>query len=316
MNSVIAVVIPCYNVANKVKDVVEGLPETVDHIIVVDDKSQDTTRTVLHQLAETNSKVIVVEHDVNQGVGGAMISGIKAALALDVDIVLKMDGDNQMDPAYIPSLLAPIQSGQCHVAKGNRFFDRRKFGSMPIMRRIGNTGLSFLIKLSSGYWSLFDPTNGYFALKTQTIKLLDLEKLDKRFFFESSLLNELYFTGAVIKDIPIPARYSDEISNLSALDCLLKFPPKLMKACVKRIIKRYFLYDFSIYTLYLLFGMPLLTFGAVFGAVEWIHYVSINQSAPTGTVMISVLSIVLGFQLMLSFIQYDMTSKLPYTGTD
>jgi len=316
MKQSIAVVIPCYNVASKVKMVVDGLPEIIDYIVLVDDKSHDDTLIVLRQMAESNDKVVIVEHESNQGVGGAMISGFKAALALKVDIVLKMDGDNQMDPAYIPKLLAPIQNKQFHVTKGNRFYDIRKLSSMPVLRRIGNLGMSFLIKSSSGYWNILDPTNGYVAIKAETLSLLNLDKLDKRFFFESSLVNELYFTGALIKDVSIPARYSDESSNLSLFDCLLKFPPKLMKASIKRIIKRYFIYDFSIYTIYLLFGLPLLLFGMVFGGLKWAHYASIDVPAPTGTVMIAVLSIVIGFQLLLSFIQYDMTSKLPYAGND
>lgn len=316
MKRTIAVVIPCYNVASKVREVVEGLPEIIDYMILIDDKSFDNTLTVLQQLAESNNKVVIVKHEDNQGVGAAVISGFKAALALDVDIVLKMDGDNQMDPAYIPLLLAPIQKNQCHVAKGNRFYDIRKLSSMPVVRRIGNIGMSFLIKASSGYWNILDPTNGYLAIKAETLKLLNMDKLDKRFFFESSFLNELNFTGALIKDVPIPPKYSDETSNLSIIDCLLKFPPKLVKASIKRIIKRYFLYNFSIYTIYLLFGLPMLVFGIVFGAIKWVHYASMGVPAPTGTVMISVLSIVLGFQLMLSFIQYDMTSKLPYAGNE
>lgn len=312
----IAVVIPCYKVTEHIKDVVAGLPDYIQHLILVDDKSPDNTLEVLHKLASENQKIIIVEHTINQGVGGAMISGFKKALEIGCDIIVKMDGDDQMDPDYLPSLIKPIAQGQCHFSKGNRFFDLRKLSQMPLVRRLGNLGLSFLIKAASGYWSVFDPTNGYFAINANALKLMDFDNLDKRYFFESSFLIELYYTGAIIKDIPIPARYGDEVSNLSVSNTLLKFPPKLFKAFIKRILLRYFIYDFSIYTIYLLSGIPLLIFGILFGLIKWIHYDALNILAPTGTVMIAVLSIVIGFQLLLSVVQYDINSKMPYAGQE
>jgi glycosyltransferase involved in cell wall biosynthesis len=323
MKSGIAVVIPCYKVEKHIKDVVVGLPDFIDHIILVDDKSPDSTLQVINEIfagyqntPEQKNKISIVKHEENQGVGGAMISGFTRALELGCKIVVKMDGDGQMDPAYISSLIKPLENSRCHVTKGNRFYDLKALMQMPFARRLGNFGLGFLIKAASGYWSVFDPTNGFFAIKADTLRLMDFDRLDKRYFFESSFLIELYYTGAVIKDISIPARYGEESSNLSIYKSLWQFPPKLCKAFIRRILLRYFIYDFTVYTIYLLLGLPLFLFGVIFGIVKWIHYSNLNIMTPTGTVMIAVLSIVIGFQLLLSVIQYDTSAKMPYIGND
>jgi glycosyltransferase involved in cell wall biosynthesis len=310
----IIVVIPCFKVENSIALVVKGIPKYVKTIILVDDKSTDKTLEVIRDLRSIDSRVFVVEHSENQGVGGAMLSGFQTALDFGAEIIVKMDGDNQMDPEYLPDLINPIIDGRCHFSKGNRFHDLRKLREMPFVRRVGNLGLSFLIKLASGYWSVFDPTNGYFAIKANTLRLIDLERLDKRYFFESSFLIELYYTGARIADIPIPARYGDEESNLSVFRTLVTFPFKLLKAFARRVLLRYFIYDFSIYSIYLLVGLPMLLFGVLFGLINWIHYDSLGKVTPTGTVMISVLSIVISIQLLLSVIHFDTNSILPYRG--
>jgi len=314
MNLKICVVIPCYKVSKSISSVVSEIPPMIDYIVLVDDKSPDNTLQVLSQIHAKDERVHVVNHQKNTGVGGAMISGFNKAFQLGCDIILKMDGDGQMDPDYIQSLVEPIRNNQCHFSKGNRFNDFNQLRQMPLVRQIGNLGLSFLIKAASGYWSVFDPTNGYFAISAETLKLMDFNRLDKRYFFESSFLIELYYTGAIIRDIPIPARYGDEESHLSVLQTLMTFPPKLFKAFLRRIILRYYILDFSIFSIYLLIAVPLLFFGLTFGAWNWMHYYNLNITAPTGTVMIAVLSIVIGFQLLLSVIQFDFNSSLPYRG--
>lgn len=312
MQEKICIVIPCYKVELKIKKVVLGLPDFIDSIILIDDCSPDRTYKILQDLAISNPKVTLMQHTKNMGVGGAMITGFKEALKSGCSIIIKMDGDDQMDPLYLPDLIEPLRNQTAHFAKGNRFYDLEALQRMPVIRRFGNLGLSFLIKAASGYWSIFDPTNGYFAINSGTLNVINLDKLDKRYFFESSFLIELYYSGAIIEDVDIPARYGDEISNLSIKKTLLGFPPKLLKALFKRLILRYFVYDFSIFSIYLLVGLPLLVFGICFGFVKWIEYDAKNITAPTGTVMIAVLSIVLGFQLLLSVIQYDISSKMPY----
>ena len=305
---IISVIIPCYNVAKHIEEVIKHLPAEVNHIITVNDRSPDDTEAILLRLQKENSKIIYLKHEVNQGVGGAMLTGFKKSLELNCDITIKMDGDNQMDPAYIPALLKPLIDNTADFTKGNRFRDLNALKSMPFGRRVGNLGLSFLIKGASGYWNIFDPTNGYFAIKNDVLQSFNFKQIHKRYFFESSMLIELYHVGAVVQDVPMKARYGDEVSGLSKTKTLLEFPPKLILAFFRRIILKYFLYEFNIASLFLLLGFPLFTLGAIYGIVNFIKYTSEKIAAPTGTVVIPTLLITLGFQLLLAAANYDITN--------
>ncbi len=306
------VLIPCYKVAQQITHTVRTLPEWVDRIVLINDCSPDETGTILNQLKEEDTRICVLENAVNMGVGGAMKAGFDYAIQSNCQCIVKMDGDGQMDPAFLPNLLEPLIQGDADFSKGNRFNDFKALQQMPILRRAGNLGLSFLIKASSGYWDIFDPTNGYFAINQKVLQKIDLSRLANRYFFESSLLNELYFTGAELKDIPMPAIYGEEVSNLSISKTLFTFPPKLFKALIRRLILKYFIFDFNLTSIYILAGLPMFVFGIVFGIINWIHYASIDVQAPLGTVMLSVLPFILGFQMLLSATQHDVKSKNPF----
>src|ERR1035437_4089920 len=291
----ITVVIPCYKVAAHIESTVSGLPEWVDYLVLVNDYSPDNTIDILNQLAAKNPKVSVLSNPVNLGVGGAMITGFRHALQTDTDIVVKLDGGGQMNPKYLPAMLQPLCEKAAEFTKGNRFNDFKALKGMPASRRIGNLGLSFMIKAASGYWEVFDPSNGFIAISKTTLQKIDIETLPHRYFFESSLLIELYYTGARIQDVPMPAIYGEEVSNLSVAKTLFGFPPKLLKALFKRIMLSYFIYDFSITSIYILAGLPLFLYGLTYGIVKWIHFASMDVPAPTGTVMLAVLPFILGF---------------------
>lgn len=308
----ITVVVPCYKVAGSIEGVVAGLPPEVSAVVLVDDASPDATAQALERLRLADPRVRVVSHARNQGVGGAMVTGFREALALGADVVVKVDGDGQMDSAYIVPMAQAVARGECDMAKGNRFQAREMIRRMPAVRRAGNLGVGFLVKIASGYWDIVDPANGFVCLSAAVLRRVDMERLDRRFFFESSLLIELFYAGARIKDVAMPAIYADEVSNLSVWRTLLAFPPKLARAFARRVWLRYFVYDFNICSLYILFGAPLFLFGVVFGAAKWAHFASISLAAPTGTVMIALLAIVLGFQMLLAAVQYDMTARNPF----
>lgn len=305
---IITVVIPCYNVSRHIEDVINKLPQEVNWIITVNDRSKDDTEKILSKLQEENKKVIFINHEQNQGVGGAMITGFNKSIELNSDITIKIDGDDQMDSSYIPALLKPIVENKADYTKGNRFRDFKALRQMPVLRRFGNLGLSFMIKAASGYWNIFDPNNGFVAISNEMLKTIDINKIHKRYFFESSMLIELYHADAVIQEIPMKARYGNEVSNLSLTRTLFGFPPKLLKAFIRRIILKYFLFDFNIASLYLLFGVPLFVLGVVYGIVNYIEYGSSHTPAPTGTVVIPTLLIIMGFQLLLSATSYDVSN--------
>ncbi|MFZ1750913.1 MAG: glycosyltransferase family 2 protein [Saprospiraceae bacterium] len=304
----ISIVIPCYNVSQHIQEVISNIPTNIAWIITVNDASTDHSKEILLHLSASNKRIICIDHDHNQGVGGAMLTGYTKALELQSDIIIKMDGDGQMDAANIPKLIRPIVQNMAEFTKGNRFRDFKALRAMPLSRRIGNLGLSFIIKAASGYWNIFDPTNGFTAIKGETLAGLDFTKIHKRYYFETSMLIELYYNNAVIQDIPIKAIYGDEISGLSRLKTIFEFPPKLFVAFIKRIILKYFLFDFNIASIYLLCGIPMFLYGLIFGLINYFKYTSVNEYAPTGTILIPTLFIILGFQLLLAAIGFDISN--------
>lgn len=304
----ITVVVPAYRTEQDIEAVIKGIPDYVKHIIVVEDASPDATAELVSAFSKRDTRVNLIRHSKNQGVGGAMISGFHKALDLGAQIIVKLDSDGQMDPAYIPALITPLIQGKTDYSKGNRFRDFSSLHKMPYIRRIGNLGLSFLTKAATGYWTIFDPTNGFFAIRAEVLAMLPFEQIDKRYFFETSMLAQLYLLNAFVLDVPIPARYGNEISNLSVRKALIEFPIKLFSTFLRRITLRYYIYDFSILSLYIVTGLPLLLFGLIFGSVKWIEYASQNIPAPTGTVMLPTLCVILGIQIILSAIEIDMNS--------
>jgi glycosyltransferase involved in cell wall biosynthesis len=312
----LAVVIPAYLATDAIASVLADLPDTLRHIIVVDDASPDNTAELVRAYAARDSRIVQICHEQNQGVGGAMVSGFRKALELGAQVVVKIDGDGQMDPAYIPALVTPLLEGKADYAKGNRFRDFESLRRMPLVRRIGNLGLSFLTKAATGYWNCFDPTNGFFAIRSEILAQLPLERIDRRYFFETSMLANLYLLGAFILDVPIPARYRGERSSMSIWRVLVEFPVKLLATLVRRLLLRYFLFDFSMVSVYLLTGIPLILFGLIFGSLKWIQYLELGVPAPTGTVILPTLALILGIQFLLSAIELDMNAapKSPRSG--
>lgn len=308
-NLSVTVAIPCYNVEQHLEQVVSGLPPFVDSILLIDDCSTDGTPTLVDRLADSK-RIVSIHHERNQGVGGAMKTAFRKAIKLEADVVVKLDGDGQMDPSYIAPLVEALSDAE--FAKGNRLFDRRMLRRMPTIRRVGNMGVGFMVKAASGYWNVSDPVNGFFAIRTSTLQQMDLERVADRYFFESSMLIEMHYTGARIREVTMPAIYADEHSNLSVGKTLFSFPPRLTAAWLRRLHLSYFVYDFNICSLYILVGLPSFLFGLIFGLCEWIHYASISSPSPTGTIMVAVLTFILGFQMLLAAAQYDITAPNPF----
>ena len=305
----IAVAIPCYKVEQHLEQVVSGLPPLIDIILLVDDCSPDGTPALVDRLAD-GSRIVAIHHPQNKGVGGAMKTAFRKAMEMEADVVVKLDGDGQMDASYIAPLVEALEGAD--FTKGNRLFNRQMLRRMPAIRRIGNMGVGFMVKAASGYWNVSDPVNGFFAIRTKTLRQMDLDRVADRYFFESSMLIEMHYTGAHISEVNMPAIYGDEHSNLSVGKTFFSFPPRLIAAWLRRLHLSYFVYDFNICSLYILVGLPSFLFGLIFGLCEWIHYASISSPSPTGTIMVAVLTFILGFQMLLSAAQYDITAPNPF----
>jgi dolichol-phosphate mannosyltransferase len=301
----IAVVVPCYRVSRQAADVVAAIGPEVDRIFVVDDACPEQTGKLISQ-SSGDARIKVIRHLENQGVGGAVITGYRAALAEGADIVVKIDGDGQMDPAMIARVVAPLLAGSADYTKGNRFYDLEYLRAMPRARLLGNALLSFVNKVASGYWDVMDPTNGYTAIHRTALEALPLAKVDRGYFFESDMLFRLYTIRAVVRDVPMPARYGLEVSSLRIARVAAAFPLKYLRVAAKRVFYAYFLRDFNAGTLQLCLGLLIGGAGATFGVARWVHSALTGVPATSGTVMLAALPVLVGIQLLLGALNFDV----------
>ncbi|MBT3990302.1 MAG: glycosyltransferase family 2 protein [Rhodospirillaceae bacterium] len=304
----IAVVIPCYRETRQILAVLGKFDAMVDHIIVIDDACPDKTGEFVRENF-SDPRLHIVIHENNQGVGGATLTGYDKAIELGADIIVKVDGDGQMDPAMIKTLIRPILRGEADYAKGNRFYRLNGLSKMPVFRLIGNLALSFASKMSSGYWKIFDPTNGFTAIHSKVAQELALKKISRDYFFESDMLFQLNIARAVVADVPIQAIYGEETSSLKISRVLLPFFAKHFANFCRRIAYNYFLRDFSIASVELVVGVIFITFGVIFGGVEWYKSSTSGITATAGTVIIAALPLLVGSQLLISFLNFDVHNQ-------
>ncbi|GAB3341161.1 glycosyltransferase family 2 protein [Marilutibacter aestuarii] len=304
----IAVVVPCYRVGDALLPLLERIGPEVGSIHVVDDACPHGSGAKV-RAATRDPRVRVYAHDRNLGVGAAVLTGYRAALDAGADIVVKLDGDGQMDPALVPALTRPIRDGRADYCKGNRFHRLGDLRGMPPVRLLGNACLSFMTKASSGYWQLFDPTNGFTAIHALVLAQLDTDRLARRYFFESDLLHHLNALRAVVVEMPMPARYGEEVSSLRPMRMVWPFLGGNLRNFLRRIGHSYFLRGFSIASVELLLAVPLLGFGLAFGAWQWLASIHDGELASAGTVMLAALPLILGAQLLLSWLNFDVAAE-------
>jgi dolichol-phosphate mannosyltransferase len=305
--NMIAVIIPSYKVRGQILGVLSAIGPEAGRIYVVDDACPQGTGNFVKENCN-DDRVEVLFNPKNLGVGGAVITGYKKALEDGCRIMVKLDGDGQMPPSFIPKLTDPILRQEADYAKGNRFYDLRFLRKMPGIRRFGNSIVSFISKMACGYWNIMDPANGYTAISSTALSYLPLDKIDRRFFFENDMLFRLNTIRAVVKDIPLQAEYGDEQSNIRIYKVALQFPFKFLNRLFKRIFYNYFLRDFNIGSLELVIAFVFLTFGFIFGGINWFQSVETHQPATAGTVLLAGLPVILGFQSFLAFLHYDVAS--------
>ncbi|HRQ63874.1 MAG TPA: glycosyltransferase family 2 protein [Xanthomonadaceae bacterium] len=309
MNSTpVAVVIPCYRVADQVLPLISRIGAEVGWIFAVDDACPEGSGDAIERDCR-DPRVRVLRHKENQGVGGATVTGYRAALETPARIVVKLDGDGQMDPSLIPRLVSVALAGRADYVKGNRFHRIADVRKMPRVRLLGNAVLSFLSKLSSGYWQVFDPTNGFTAIHRNVLAQLPLDSMARRYFFESDLLYQLGQLRAVVADMPMSAVYDGAPSSLRPLRVMLPFLGGHLRNLARRLLYSYFLRGFSAASLELLLAPPLLLFGAGFGLCQWRAWVASGEPATAGTVMLAALPILIGMQLLLSWLNFDVAAE-------
>ena len=303
----ISVVIPCYRVKEHVLGVLSGIGPSVSRIYVVDDACPQGSGDHVEAHAP-DTRIRVLRHALNQGVGAAVMTGYQAALADGADIIVKLDGDGQMDPALIPLLVAPIANGQADYTKGNRFYDLTRISQMPRLRLVGNAVLSLMAKLSTGYWNVFDTNNGFTAIHAKVARRIPFAKVSQRYFFESDMLFRLNIVRAAVVDIPMDAKYGNETSSLKVSGIVGEFLAKHARNFCKRVFYNYFLRDMTAASLELVLGLAALLFGVVFGAFHWAQGLASGLPTPLGTIMLAALPTMLGLQLLLAFVAFDVAN--------
>lgn len=304
----VAVVIPCFRVREQVLDVIDSIGPEVGWIFAVDDACPEGSGRWISERCR-DPRVRVLRHEVNQGVGGAVMTGYRAALETPAEVIVKIDGDGQMDPALLMRFAAPLLTGMADYSKGNRFHRIGFVRRMPWVRLFGNAVLSFLTKLSSGYWQIADPTNGYTAIRRELVGELELDRVARRYFFESDLLYHLYELGAVVTDVPMLARYEGEPSSLRPMRVIGPFLLGHARNTLRRVMYDYFVRGFSLASVELVLGTALWLTGAGYGAWQWIASVQSGVPATAGTVMLAALPIILGGQMLLSWLNYDVNAE-------
>lgn len=303
----IAVILPCYRVGRHILGVINGIPAWVQRIYVVDDACPDNSGKRVQQEC-TDPRVRVLFNSINMGVGGAVMTGYRQAVQDGMDVLVKMDGDDQMDAAELPRLVAPILRSEADYTKGNRFYDITRLGQMPWLRIAGNAALSFMTKISSGYWDIFDPTNGYTAVHAKVVEMLPLDKISTRYFFETDMLFRLNISRAVVVDVPMDARYGDETSNLRITRVVFDFSAKHLRNTFKRIFYNYVLRDMSLASVELLLGILLVLSGAIMGGWFWLESARSGITTSAGSVMLAAMQVIVGLQMLLGFLAYDIAA--------
>lgn len=305
----VAAILPCYNEEKMIRKTVETLPDFVDKIITVDDVSIDKTWKVIQQLAKENSRVVPIQHKKNTGIGGAYISGFKYSLENDMDLIFTMAGDAQCNQDYMSKMADTLLDEKKDYVKANRFIHLNELKQMPPFRRIGNTFITILTKFSSGYYSIFDSQNGYGVFKRKTLETLPFERIGQRYDYENTLLIALSIMGARVKDEPVPAIYGDEVSTIPVFKTSMRALRVVWDGFWKRIYYKYVISGLHPIALFLFSGLILNLVGMFFGTFIVFEKIFRDVSPTTGSVMLCVLPLILGFQLTLTALTMDVSNE-------
>jgi len=303
----VAVVVPAYEEEHLVGTTLLGIPDVVDRVYVVDDASSDGTVAAARAAADARTEVIV--HERNGGVGAAIATGYKRALAEEIDVVVVMAADNQMDPAELVTLVEPVARGDVDYAKANRLFTGEAWSVIPHTRYLGNAMLSLLTKIASGYWHVADSQAGYTALGLDALRRLDLDRIYRRYGFPNDILVHLNVINARVRDIPSRPIYGvGERSGIRLRKVVPRISWLLVKGFFWRMGEKYVIRDFHPLVFFYALGFLMLAIGLALGITETILRILGNQIT-TATIVLVALLLVSGSQFTLFAMWFDMESN-------
>ena len=302
----VAVVIPAYDEERLVGSTIQGLPAFVDRIIVVDDASRDATG---ERAAAADSRVEVVRHERNSGVGAAIVTGYKRARGEGAQVTAVMAADGQMDPDDLEVLVRAVASGETDYAKANRLFTGQAWQLIPKTRYLGNAMLSFLTKIASGYWHVADSQSGYTAVSLETLELLDLDNLYPRYGFPNDLLVHLNVWNRRVRDYPSRPIYGvGERSGIRLWRVVPAISWLLLKGFFWRMKEKYVIRDFHPLVLFYMLGLFMFTVGVGLGIAEVVLFF-LGNPIPLATIVLVALLTISGSQLLLFAMWFDMESN-------
>jgi glycosyltransferase involved in cell wall biosynthesis len=305
----VSVIIPCFNEENQVASVIETIPAFVDKIVVIDDNSKDKTLEVLKKLQTSNDKIILIENKKNQGVGGSMASGYKWSRDNNIDLAVRMDGDGQMDPAHLPLLLDPVASGEVDYTKTNRLLSGNAFNKIPFSRYFGNAILSMLTKIASGYWHIADSQSGYTAINRKALRLINWDKMYKKYGQPNDLLVLLNIYNLKVRDIYTEPLYDiGENSKLSILRVIFTIPFLLFRRFLYRLKEKYIIRDFHPLVFFYASGFLLLLLSIPL-LVRFIYFWISVDNIPKINFLAWMLCVIIGIQFILFAMWFDMESN-------
>lgn len=303
----IAVVVPCHNEELLIGQVITTMPHFVDRIIIVDDCSTDnTTEIVQTYIDEAPHRIKLIKHDDNQGVGGSIATGYKQALAEEIDVTVVMAGDAQMDPDDLPRVIKPVVSGEYDYAKGNRLFTGDAWNKIPRIRYLGNSFLSLLTKIASGYWHVADSQSGYTAINLVALKRIDWDLMYKRYGQPNDLLVRLNIFNFRVCDVPIRPVYGvGEKSGIRPLRMIPQLSWLLFRLFIYRLVQKYVIRDFHPLLFFYMMGMALFPAGSILGIYLFISRITMGPVAGTSALFASFL-IITGLQFLFFAMWFDM----------
>jgi glycosyltransferase involved in cell wall biosynthesis len=302
----VAVVVPAYNEEQLIVKTITSIPELADRIIVVNDASTDRTGEIVEEMAKEDSRIFQMEHNVNQGVGGAIITGYKRARDLEMDITVVMAGDAQMDPKDFVNIIEPVAAGTADYTKGNRLFYGDAWNMIPHHRYLGNSFLSLMTKIASGYWHIADSQSGYTAISLLALRRVKLDKIYKRYGMPNDLLIKLNQHDFSVKDVHIRPVYNvGEKSGIRLAQVIPKITWLLFKGFWQRLFKKYVIKDFHPLIFFYMLSFFLLTVSIPL-AIRLFYIWALRGDIPDMNAMALVFSLISGLQTLFFGMWFDM----------
>jgi len=299
----IGVVVPAYNEEVLIEETINGIPKYVNRIYLVDDCSKDRTPEIIGRMKDP--RLVPIRHEKNRGVGAAIITGYKLALKDNMDIAAVMAGDNQMDPEQLPGLLMPIINGKVDYTKGNRLISKDFRSGMSKWRFAGNSILTLITKIGSGYWHIMDPQNGYTAISKQALEILDLDSIYPYYGYCNDMLIKLNTFNMRVMDVVMPARYGREKSKIKYSSYIRKVAPMIFSGFLWRLKTKYMILDFHPLVFFYHASMVLLPAGVLFSlwilTQKW-YQIPVSQNFP----LLAAFIILMGIQFLLFAMLFDM----------